>query len=175
MGNAGNISAIWKGFKELYELKLIPKLPKMVGVQSEGASPLATAFERGLDEPVFVEKPETIATAIRIGRPINWPKAMMAVKESKGLFLKVSDREIVDAMAKLGSMEGIDAEPAGASSIAGYLKLLEQGVVSKKDKVVCVVTGHALKDPDAMLRISVNRIIVSKAEAVETILKTVSQ
>jgi len=175
VGNAGNISAIWKGFKELYELKLISKLPKMVGVQSEGASPLATAFERGLDEPIFVDKPETIATAIRIGRPINWPKAMMAVKESKGLFLKVSDREIIDAMAKLGSMEGIDAEPAGASSIAGYLKLLRQRIIGRKDKVVCVVTGHALKDPDAMLRISVSRISVSKAEAVETILKTVFQ
>jgi len=175
VGNAGNISAIWKGFKELYELKLIPKLPKMVGVQSEGASPLATAFEQGLDKPVFVEKPETIATAIRIGKPINWPKAMMAVKESKGLFLKVSDREIIDAMAKLGSMEGIDAEPAGASSIAGLLKLLKRGVINRKDRVVCVVTGHALKDPDAMLKINVNRIVISKAEAVETILKIVSQ
>ena len=175
VGNAGNISAIWKGFKELYELKLIHKLPKMVGVQSEGASPLATAFERGLEEPVFVEKPETIATAIRIGRPINWPKAMMAVRESNGLFLKVSDREIIDAMAKLGSMEGIDAEPAGASSIAGYLKLLRQRVIDRKDKVVCVVTGHALKDPDAMLRISVSKISVSRAEAVETILRAVSQ
>jgi len=90
---------------------------------------------------------------------------MMAVKESKGLFLKVSGREIVNAMAKLGSMEGINAEPAGASSIVGYLKLLKQGVVNKKDKVVCVVTGHALKDPGAMLRISVNRIIVSKAKS----------
>ncbi len=175
VGNAGNISAIWKGFRELYELRLISKLPKMVGVQSEGASPLATAFERGLNAPVFVEKPETVATAIRIGKPINWPKAMAAVRESKGLFVKVSDKEIIDAMFKLGSMEGIDAEPAGASSIAGYLKLLKQGVISKEDKVVCVVTGHALKDPDAMLMVGVNEIVVSKDEALKTILNVLSQ
>jgi len=174
VGNAGNISAIWKGFKELYRFKLINKLPKMVGVQSEGASPLARAFELGLSKPIFTDKPETIATAIRIGKPVNWPKAMAAVKESKGLFVKVSDKEIFEAMVKLGSLEGIDSEPAGAASVAGCLKLLKQGIIKRNDNVVCVVTGHALKDPEILLRIQAKRTTMLKNKAIEIILKTTS-
>ena len=144
VGNAGNISAIWKGFKELAELGLCRKLPKMIGVQAEGAAPLAKAWERGSATPSFIDEPETVATAIKIGKPINWPKAMATVKESSGFFIAVSDGEILKAQKLLASRDGIGAEPAGAASVAAALKLRLSGTV------VAVVTGHALKDPDAV-------------------------
>jgi threonine synthase len=144
VGNAGNISAIWKGFKELAELGLCRRLPKMVGVQAEGAAPLAKAWERGAPQPFFIDEPETVATAIKIGKPINWPKALAAVKESGGLFVTVSDVEILRAQKLLASRDGIGAEPAGAASVAAALKLKLSGTA------VAVVTGHALKDPDAV-------------------------
>lgn len=151
VGNAGNISAIWKGFRELGELGLCRKLPRMVGVQAEGAAPLAVAWQRGLKSPLFVDKPKTIASAIRIGRPINWPKAMAAVERSGGLFIAVSDSEIAEAQRLLASRDGIGAEPAGAASVAAALRLKVSGTV------VAVVTGHALKDPD-VIEISVREI-----------------
>jgi threonine synthase len=144
VGNAGNISAIWKGFKELAELGLCRKLPKMVGVQAEGAAPLARAWEKGRSEPLFVDEPDTVASAIKIGKPINWPKAFAAVKESGGFFVTVSDAEILKAQRLLASRDGIGAEPAGAASVAATLKLKLGGTV------VAVVTGHALKDPDVV-------------------------
>ncbi|AET33054.1 threonine synthase [Pyrobaculum ferrireducens] len=144
VGNAGNISAIWKGFKELASLGLCNKLPKMIGVQAEGAAPLADAWERGLEEPLFVDEPRTVASAIKIGRPINWPKALRAVRESGGFFVKVSDGEIIKAQRLLATKDGLGAEPAGAASVAAALKLGLRGTV------VAVVTGHALKDPDAV-------------------------
>ncbi|MGB9706316.1 MAG: threonine synthase, partial [Pyrobaculum sp.] len=144
VGNAGNISAIWKGFRELASLGLCRKLPKMIGVQAEGAAPLADAWERGLDEPLFVDEPRTVASAIKIGRPINWPKALRAVRESGGFFVKVSDGEIMRAQRLLATRDGLGAEPAGAASVAATLKLGLGGTV------VAVVTGHALKDPDAV-------------------------
>ncbi|WP_048192698.1 threonine synthase [Pyrolobus fumarii] len=172
VGNGGNISAIWKGFNELHKAGLIDKLPRMVGVQAEGAAPLATAFEKGLDKPLFVDKPETVATAIRIGRPVNWMKALRAVKESGGLFTKVSDDEILSAMRMLASMEGVGAEPAGASSLAGLLKLVEDGTIGNNDTVVLVATGHALKDPDAMLRASTKMLHASSSsEAAKLLLE----
>jgi threonine synthase len=144
VGNAGNISAIWKGFKELAELGLCRKLPRMVGVQAEGAAPLARAWEKGRSEPLFVDEPDTVASAIKIGKPINWPKAFAAVKESGGFFVTVSDAEILKAQRLLASRDGIGAEPAGAASVAAALKLRLSGTV------VAVVTGHALKDPDVV-------------------------
>jgi threonine synthase len=151
VGNAGNISAIWKGFRELKELGLCRKLPKMVGVQAEGASPIATAWIKKLDKPFFIENPNTIATAIKIGKPINWPKAWKAVKESNGTFITVTDTEIINAQKLLARVDGIGAEPAGASGIAGLKKLIEQGIINHEEYVVIVVTGHALKDPQSAL------------------------
>jgi threonine synthase len=151
VGNAGNISAIWKGFKELKTLGLCNKLPKMVGVQAEGASPLATAWMKKLEGPLFVENPETIATAIRIGKPVNWPKAWKAIKESGGLFITVTDHEIMSAQKLLAKKDGIGAEPAGAASIAGLKKLIEQNIINKEELTVVIVTGHALKDPSSAL------------------------
>jgi threonine synthase len=147
VGNGGNISAIWKGFKELYELKIISNLPKMIGVQAEGASPIAETWEKGLEKPIFFEKPETIATAIRIGKPVNWQKALKAVRESGGIFIKVKDEEIIEAQKRLARNEGIGAEPASAAAYAAYLKLKEEDMINKYQKTVVVLTGHALKDP----------------------------
>ncbi|MEM3926693.1 MAG: threonine synthase [Desulfurococcaceae archaeon] len=150
VGNAGNISAIWKGFKELYERGLADKLPKMIGVQAEGAAPLVKTWRSSDEQLIEVDKPNTIATAIKIGRPINWLKALRAVKESNGLFVSTSDHEIAKALVELAKYEGIGVEPASAATLAGYLRLREEGVIDKKDLVVLIATGHVLKDPDVL-------------------------
>ncbi len=150
VGNAGNISAIWKGFKELYMYGYIDKLPRMIGVQAEGASPLANMWESRKEKPIFIDKPETIATAIRIGKPINWMKAVRAVVESKGLFLKVSDEEIMEALKRIARYEGIGVEPASATAYAGFLELSRRNLVDPNEVGVVVFTGHALKDPDTV-------------------------
>ncbi len=147
VGNAGNISAIWKGFKELETHGLINHLPRMVGVQAVGASPLATAWKEGREEPVWFEKPETVATAIRIGRPVNWYKALRAVEESGGYLLSVGDRKILGAQMEIARKVGVGVEPASAASYAGYKISIDEGLLDIKDKVVLVATGHALKDP----------------------------
>ena len=176
VGNAGNISAIWKGFKELHRLGLIDNLPRLAGVQASGAAPLARAWRRGLDRPLFVDKPETFATAIRIGRPVNWPKAMKAVRESRGVFVEVSDDEIAWAHLALARMEGIAVEPASAASIAGLRRLLEEGVIDGGETVVAVLTGHGLKDPEAMLRAPSRRLLArSREEALEIVSKLASE
>ncbi len=152
VGNAGNISAIWKGFSEFKELGIINKLPKMTGIQAENASPIADAVKRGDDKIISVERPETVATAIRIGAPASWKKALKAIRMSGGTAEKVDDHEILEAQRLLARTEGIFTEPAGASSLAGLKKLLEQGVVDSDEKVVCVCTGHGLKDPDIVMQ-----------------------
>ncbi|MCY0873552.1 MAG: threonine synthase [Acidianus infernus] len=161
VGNAGNIYAIWKGFTELQEAGVISKVPRMIGVQAEGAAPIAKAIEKGLNEPEFFENPETIATAIRIGKPVNWKKAIKAIKSSKGTAISVSDQEIIDAQKRLAREEGIGAEPASAAALAGYDKAIKEGIVDKDQKNVLILTGHALKDPDAMLRLDARRILIN--------------
>ncbi|BDC19883.1 threonine synthase [Acidianus sp. HS-5] len=161
VGNAGNIYAIWKGFTELQESGVISKIPRMIGVQAEGAAPIAKAIEKGLNEPEFFENPETIATAIRIGKPVNWKKAIKAIKNSKGTALSVSDQEIADAQKRLARIEGIGAEPASAAALAGYEKVIREGIVDKDQKNVLILTGHALKDPDAMLKLDARRILIN--------------
>ena len=152
VGNAGNISAIWKGFVELRELGLAEDTPQMIGVQAEGAAPIADSLKKGLSEVEFVDNPETVATAIRIGSPVNWKKAVRAVKESEGLVEKVSDKEILEAQRLLAQQEGLFVEPASAASIAGLIKLVRRGLISKNELVVCILTGHGLKDPNIILR-----------------------
>jgi threonine synthase len=152
VGNAGNISAIWKGFRELYSMGLIDKLPKMIGIQAEGAAPIANLIKMGLKEIKFVENPETIATAIRIGSPVNWKRAVGAIKDSDGFAETIPDEEILKAQRLLARYEGIFVEPAGAASIAGLIKLFKNGLVKQDDLVVCIATGHGLKDPDIVLR-----------------------
>ncbi|RLI80474.1 threonine synthase [Archaeoglobales archaeon] len=152
VGNAGNISAIFKGFKELKELGLIDSIPKMTGVQAEGANPIYKAFVEGKKD-IEAMTPETIATAIRIGNPVNAKKALNAVYESKGLVTQVSDEEITNAQKLLAAKEGIGVEPASAASVAGLIKLVGEGRIEGDEIVVCITTGHLLKDPETVIRI----------------------
>ncbi len=152
VGNAGNISAVWKGLTEFYKLGYIKKLPKMTGIQAAGSAPIAQAIKAGSDKIVPVEYPETIATAIRIGAPVSWKKAVNAIHESNGTAETVTDEEILDAQKILARVEGIFVEPASASSIAGLKKLVNSGVIGKDERVVCITTGHGLKDPDTAIK-----------------------
>ncbi|HID04514.1 MAG TPA: threonine synthase [Candidatus Caldiarchaeum subterraneum] len=151
VGNCGNISAIWKGFSELIELGLLNGSPTMLGVQAEGASPFADMILKGHETLKPLEEPRTIATAIRIGKPANWKKALRAVRDSGGTVAKVSDWEIVEAQRALASLEGIGVEPASAASLAGVKKLVEEGRLDRDSTVVCISTGTALKDPNEEL------------------------
>ncbi|MDA0595644.1 MAG: threonine synthase [Chloroflexi bacterium] len=139
VGNAGNITAYWKGFNEYQSLGRCETTPKMMGFQAAGAAPIV----RG--EPVL--KPETIATAIRIGNPASWEKAEAARDESEGMIDMVDDNEIVDAYLRLAREEGIFCEPASSASVAGLIKLPELGVDLTGKTVVCILTGNGLKDP----------------------------
>ncbi len=140
VGNAGNITAYWKGFKEYYAAGKIKSLPKMMGFEAEGAA--AIAKDRVID------KPETVATAIRIGNPASWEKAVEAAGESEGLINYVTDEEILETYYQIASNEGVFPEPASAASVAGVKKLVGRGKIGKGVKVVAVLTGHGLKDPD---------------------------
>jgi threonine synthase len=152
VGNAGNISAIWKGFSEFYKLGLISKLPKMTGIQAVGSAPIVKAVKSHSEKIVPITEPETVATAIRIGAPVSWKKAINAINDSHGTAETVTDEEILDAQKLLAQVEGIFVEPASASSIAGLKKLVRNGVINKNERVVCVTTGHGLKDPDIAVK-----------------------
>lgn len=144
VGNAGNISAAWKGFKELSEWGIARSLPKMIGVQAEGASPIARAVAQGADRVEPWEAPETIASAIRIGNPVSWRKALRAIRDSGGTAITVTDDEILAARNNLAKMEGVFAEPASAAPIAALPHLKKH--LSRNDIVVCIATGNGLKD-----------------------------
>lgn len=151
VGNAGNITAIYKGFKEFKRLGIIDSVPKMTGIQAEGASPVVKAIKENAAMITPEGKPETIATAIRIGNPVNAKKALTAIRESGGTAETVTDDEIIRAQHELAALEGIGVEPASASSIAGLKKLAEMGVIEKDECVVCITTGHLLKDSEHVL------------------------
>ncbi|MHC1585373.1 MAG: threonine synthase [Candidatus Syntropharchaeia archaeon] len=153
VGNAGNISAIYKGFLELERIGITDSIPMMCGIQAEGASPIVRAFREGKREIVPEKNPETIATAIRIGDPVNAVKALSAIYDSYGLAETVTDEEIIHAQRDLAREEGIGVEPASAASLAGLRKLIQLGVVEKDERVVCVATGNLLKDPEEILRV----------------------
>ena len=142
VGNAGNITAYWKGFSEWREAGHSEKAPRMLGFQAEGASPLVAGHD--------FENPETVASAIRIGSPASKEGALAAARESDGLIESVTDDEILDAQALLAREEGVFCEPASAAGIAGLLKLARDGR-GPEGTVVSVLTGHGLKDPDAVL------------------------
>ena len=151
VGNAGNISAIWKGITEFHNAGFMDDVPMTTGIQAEGACPIANAFRDKTMEMTPVENPETKATAIRIGAPVSSIKALRAIYDSNGLAETVTDEEIIDAQKLLARTEGIGVEPASAASIAGLKKLVEQGDIDKGERVVCVVTGHLLKDPNTAI------------------------
>jgi threonine synthase len=154
VGNAGNISAIWKGFTEFHEVGVVKTLPKMTGIQAAGSAPIAKAIKTGSDTIVPVSAPETVATAIRIGAPVSWKKALNAIRGSHGTAETVTDTEILSAQKMLARVEGLFVEPASASSIAGLIKLVENGTIDRDERVVCVTTGHGLKDPDTAVKMS---------------------
>jgi len=151
VGNAGNISAIWKGIKEFHEAGFMDDLPMMTGIQAEGAAPIVNAVRKGKNSIEPVTNPETIATAIRIGAPVSAQKALRAIYQSNGFAETVTDDEILDAQKLLARTEGIGVEPASAASIAGLLKLADNGEIDKGEQVVCIVTGHLLKDPNTAI------------------------
>ncbi|WP_409199462.1 threonine synthase [Methanobrevibacter sp. DSM 116169] len=151
VGNAGNISAIWKGISEFYEMGYMDSKAMMTGIQAEGACPITKAFRKKAMDIVPFENPETVATAIRIGSPVSYTKALNAIYDSNGYSETVSDDEILAAQKLLAQKEGIGVEPASAASIAGLMKLREEGIVDKGEQVVCVVTGHVLKDPNTAI------------------------
>jgi threonine synthase len=176
VGNAGNISAIWKGLTEYHKLGFIKKLPKMTGIQAAGSAPIAQMIKTGSNEMVPVETPETLATAIRIGAPVSWKKAVNAIRNSGGTAETVTDEEILAAQKLLARVEGIFVEPASASSIAGLIKLINSGVIGKDEQVVCVTTGHGLKDPDTAVKMSEKPIEVeAEMTAIENALGLKSQ
>ena len=140
VGNAGNITAYWAGFRAYRDAGLSDALPRMMGFQAAGAAPIV------LGHPV--EKPETVATAIRIGNPASWDRAVAARDESGGLIEAVTDDEILAAYRDIVRLEGIFCEPSSAASVAGIRKLVREGRFDRSATVVCVLTGHGLKDPD---------------------------
>lgn len=163
VGNGGNLAAYWKGFRELHALGATDRLPRLVGVQAEGAAPITDTVLEGRSELLPVPKPETVASAIRIGNPANWRKTVRAIRESRGLALKLPDATILDAQKRLAREAGIFVEPASAASMAGALLLAKEGTFGSGDIVVCVATGHGLKDPEAALRDRVDVAVVEPA------------
>jgi len=146
VGNAGNITAYWKGYKEYYESGKTERLPKMTGFQAAGASPIVDGKK--------VENPETVATAIRIGNPASWKKAEKARDESGGMIGKATDEELVNAYRILASSEGVFCEPASAASVAGLLQMDGTGYFDQGSVITCTLTGHGLKDPDIAIESS---------------------
>ena len=144
VGNAGNITAYWKGYNDYFRVGKIDGLPKMLGFQAAGAAPIV------LGKPVL--KPNTIATAIKIGNPASWEGAVAARDNSKGLIQSVTDAEILEAYQMLARQEGIFVEPASAASVAGVLKLGKKKYFRPRSTVVCVLTGHGLKDPERVIK-----------------------
>jgi len=163
VGNAGNITAYWKGYKEYKNIGKIDFLPKILGFQAAGAAPLVEGYP--------FKNPQTIATAIRIGNPARWKEAIAAAQESGGLIEKVEDEEIIQAYKLLASKEGIFVEPASAASLAGVIKLYKKGFFKsysgEEINLVCILTGHGLKDPDIAIRNSPSpKVVPPKEEAV---------
>ncbi len=144
VGNAGNITAYWKGFREYAAAGRSAGTPRMYGFQAAGAAPIVHGR-------VF-EKPETVATAIRIGNPASWQQAEAAIRESQGLIEAVTDDEILEAYRMLGRLEGVFCEPASAASVAGVIKLARAGRLSGDERIACVLTGNGLKDPDTAMK-----------------------
>ena len=142
VGNAGNITAYWKGFCEYTK----DDRPKMIGFEAAGAAPIV--------QNKIIEKPETIATAIRIGNPASWKQAVAAAKDSNGFIDTVTDDEIIEAYKLLHQSEGIACEPASAASVAGLLKSAKAKKISHESTVVCILTGNGLKDPDSAIKFS---------------------
>ncbi len=163
VGNAGNITAYWRGYKQYKEAGRSDGLPVMLGFQAAGAAPLVTG------KPVA--NPETVATAIRIGNPASWDGAIAARDESGGRIDAVTDEEILSAYKLIAEREGIFCEPASAASLAGVRKLHKEGFFSEADTVVCTLTGHGLKDPDTVFKVTEKPVRLKGAASVEELIQ----
>lgn len=146
VGNAGNITAYWRGYQEYRAANQSTRLPRMVGFQAAGAAPMVLGR--------IVENPQTVASAIRIGNPASWETAATAVKESAGTIDSVTDEEILQAYRAVAAAEGVFCEPASAASVAGVMKMNKQGGFREGEIVVCTLTGHGLKDADTAIKVS---------------------
>lgn len=155
-GNLGNTSAFGKGLWELYQLGLIDRIPSIAVIQAEGANPLYRSFRDDFAPYEHIHA-ETIATAIKIGNPVNYPKAVRSLKWTEGVVEQVSDQEIMDAKALIDG-QGIGCEPASACSLAGIRKLVDSGVIRSNETVVGLLTGHILKDPEATIAYHEDRL-----------------
>ncbi|TAN38076.1 MAG: threonine synthase [Nitrospirae bacterium] len=166
VGNAGNITAYWKGYKEYRTAGKIASTPVMLGFQAAGAAPIVLGKK--------VDKPETIATAIRIGNPASWQSAVAARDESGGKIEAVTDEEILQAYSAVALTEGVFCEPASAASLAGVIKLNREGYFKPGDSVVCTLTGNGLKDPDTVFKVSKEPMKVKgDMQAVEDLIKEI--
>lgn len=153
MGCGTNIAALWKGFKEFHEMGLISSLPRMIGVQPIGCEPIVAAFNQGRDDVVPVQKPESVASALMAGDPLDGLKALAALRESGGCALSLTDDEILQAQQQIARQESIFVEPSGAIPVGALMALLTTGRVRADESVVCLATGNGLKDPKAALRV----------------------
>ncbi|MHA1895433.1 MAG: threonine synthase [Candidatus Helarchaeota archaeon] len=147
-GNLGNSSAFGKALHELKELGFIDRLPRLAVIQAEHSAPLYLSYKTGFKKKIMVDDPETIATAIKIGHPVNYDKAIRSLNWTKGVVEIVTEDEIMNAKAKVDAA-GIGAEPASCATVAGIKKLIDQGIIDKSDMVTGILTGNILKDPDA--------------------------
>jgi threonine synthase len=172
VGNAGNITAYWRGYKEYQTRGKIQRLPKILGFQAAKSAPIVNGHP--------IQNPQTIATAIRIGNPARWAEAARAAQESRGLIGKVEDKEILKAYKLLANREGIFIEPASAISLAGVMKLYQKGCfesdlseANSRLIIVCILTGHGLKDPDRAIKESSHPVVVPPDE--KKIMKVINQ
>jgi threonine synthase len=152
VGNAGNITAYWRGYREYHQAGQTRGFPRMFGFQAEGAAPLVRGH--------VIESPKTIASAIRIGNPASWSLALQAVEESHGYLDMVSDEEILKAYQMVAGEEGVFCEPASAASLAGIIKMNRAGLLPQEGTIVCTLTGHGLKDPDTAISVSYRPVTV---------------
>jgi threonine synthase len=164
VGNAGNITAYWAGYQDYRNDQKSKQLPKMLGFQAAGAAPIVLGH--------VIEKPETLATAIRIGNPASWKGALAAIQDSGGLIDSVTDDEILSAYQWVAREEGYFCEPASAASLAGALKLSKKGFFKKGDVLVCTLTGHGLKDPENAIQVSPKPTVIdADVSALEKLLQ----
>jgi threonine synthase len=165
-GNLGNSSAFGKGLEEMHQAGLLDRVPRLIVVQAEGANPFARMWRSGANELIPMEKPETLATAIRIGRPRSWKKALHAVQFTDGMVIDVTEEEIAEAKTVIGR-DGIGCEPASATTLAGIRKLVAAGQMDRDASIVAILTGHVLKDTDYIIR-SRQQTVVSAMQITES-------
>jgi len=178
MGSGGTIHSIWKGFNELQTLGKIDALPRMVGVQADGCAPIVNAYSKNEPKPIVAPKPFTHALAILVREPLNGKRALRTITESKGTAVSVTDSEIFTAEQEIARLGGIFAEPASSATMAALKRLVDQGVVDRKDKTVCLITGSGLKATDVLQALTRKRktaVVGLELSTKEKILRITSQ